>query len=214
MIDEKEVARYLCYGKNIADIKLFDLIKECIAEVEKVAQPKFTYRRFHLKVLGDNTFRIGDMELHSRSLAKNLCNCQEVIFFAATLGHNVDRLLKKYLKTQISKAVVIQATATAVIEDFCDCCQKNIANIVGKEGLYIRPRFSPGYGDLDLSVQSKFLEMLDANRTIGINLSDGNLMIPEKSVTAIIGLSRYEDKYKNTGCKTCNNIDCDYRRSF
>ena len=62
------------------------------------------------------------------------------------------------------------------------------------EGYYVRPRFSPGYGDFSLEVQSAFLEMTDATKLIGITLTDGGIMVPEKSVTAVIGLTKTDKR--------------------
>jgi cobalamin-dependent methionine synthase I len=63
----------------------------------------------------------------------------------------------------------------------------------------LRPRFSPGYGDLSLSVQSDLLNVLDARRNIGLTLSDSLMMIPQKSVTAIVGLKPiHKDKEVET----------------
>ena len=50
-------------------------------------------------------------------------------------------------------------------------------------------RFSPGYGDLPIEVQKDFLPLLDAERRLGITLSESCLMAPSKSVTAIIGVA-------------------------
>ena len=58
------------------------------------------------------------------------------------------------------------------------------------EGKNCKPRFSPGYGDLSITIQKDFLQALNADKTVGLSLSEGNLMIPEKSVTAFIGVSK------------------------
>ena len=55
-------------------------------------------------------------------------------------------------------------------------------------GMSLRPRFSPGYGDLPLAVQREFMTLLDCAHLIGINLNESLLMSPSKSVTAIIGI--------------------------
>ena len=56
------------------------------------------------------------------------------------------------------------------------------------KGMSLRPRFSPGYGDLPLTVQKEFMTLLDCAHLIGINLNESLLMSPSKSVTAIIGM--------------------------
>ncbi len=192
MTDRKEVLRYLGYKGQTPPQDIIDLIEVCVREAEEAAEPKHVMQRMQIQIEGEavyvkntsNTLLI----LRSQSLARNLAGCHEAVFFAATLGLGVDRLLQKYLKIQVSKAVVIQAVAAAMIEDYCDRCQMELAEACAKEGLTVRPRYSPGYGDLALAVQKEFLELLNANKTVGIVLTEGDIMLPEKSVTAIIGL--------------------------
>ena len=71
------------------------------------------------------------------------------------------------------------------------------------EGLFTRPRFSPGYGDLPLDVQSPLLALTDATRRLGVTLSESNLMNPLKSVTAVIGLSDTPQQARIRGCDYC-----------
>lgn len=211
MINKKEMIRYLGYGKTQPDDRVLELIDICAREVEAIAEPRSVSRRFPL-VLEGNDIWAGGQHFHSGKLARNLKDCTEVLFFAATLGNGVDRLLNKYLRLQMSKAVIVQAAAAAAIEDYCDACQKAIREKMAEEGLYVRPRYSPGYGDLDLSVQEAFLQTLNAQKTVGIVLTEGNIMLPEKSVTAVMGLSPVPVSCHRAGCEACAKTDCAYRR--
>ncbi len=50
-------------------------------------------------------------------------------------------------------------------------------------------RFSPGYGDCPLSAQRSIVNsVLNATRLIGLTVTPTSLLIPTKSVTAVIGL--------------------------
>ena len=49
------------------------------------------------------------------------------------------------------------------------------------------PRFSPGYGDWELSAQKDILRVCGGNQ-IGISVSDNFMMSPQKSVSAVFGL--------------------------
>jgi cobalamin-dependent methionine synthase I len=53
-------------------------------------------------------------------------------------------------------------------------------------------RYSPGYGDWNLDVQPEILATLDSGR-IRLTSNISHILIPEKSVTAIIGI---KDKKK------------------
>ncbi len=133
-------------------------------------------------VQGD-TVQIGDTLVNSRDLSKNLSDCNSAIVFAVTLGAGVDRLLRQKSVTGGASHFICDAVASAVAEAAADKC-----NEVFTEGKRCKPRFSAGYGDLPLSFQRDIIRILDAEKTAGITLSDTDLMIPQKSITAIIGI--------------------------
>jgi cobalamin-dependent methionine synthase I len=124
------------------------------------------------------------MTVKSHSLTVNLNKCKKVVVFAATLGIEVDRAIEKYSKILQSKASMYHAVGSALIESFCNYVNDAVTENVRKS----TRRFSPGYGDLPLECQKDILRALDAERKIGIILSDSLLMSPSKSVTAIIGI--------------------------
>ena len=78
---------------------------------------------------------------------------------------------------------------------------------------YLRPRFSPGYGDFSILYQKDVLRMLDAPKKIGLTMTDGYMLTPTKSVTAIIGISNTKEPCHRKGCEECDKSDCVYRRS-
>lgn len=107
---------------------------------------------------------------------------------AATLGSKVDRKILYYEKVNMTKAVILDACATTSIEEYCDFIENEIKKEVVEDELNINWRYSPGYGDLDISIQRNLLKSLDAERTMGLTVSSHNILIPRKSVTAIIGI--------------------------
>ncbi len=210
-ISRKEALRYMGIKSGSADENTELLLDQCIREIESCKSFRYTYRRFPVVIEGEIVY-VGDMKIKSHSLARNLKDCEEVLLFAATLGLDIDRMLNRYIKLNISKAVVFQAAAGAAIESYCNEIQKEIESILVEEGLYVRPRFSPGYGDVSLDVQRDFLHLIASERTVGITLTEGNLMVPEKSVSAFMGLSRIQTYCRHDGCEDCAKKDCLYRR--
>lgn len=212
-IRPSEVLRYLGYRGQKADDATMEQIHECIREMLKVIQPRYCYRRFPLIFLQEDEMEAGGLVLKSHNLATNLKGCGEVIFFAATLGNGVDRLMTRFGRLNITKAAILQAVGAAAMEAYCDQCQKGLEEQLKEEQLYLRPRFSPGYGDLALSVQDRFLKTIDATKRIGIYLSEGDIMLPEKSVSAIMGISSVNSHCHMDGCEACMNKECAYRRN-
>lgn len=208
----KEAVRYLGYGKNAADEKTLALIAGAFAELEHTVSPKSVWRIFDLEQTEDGRNIIGNMEIKSTSLTRNLKNCAKAVLFGATLGTAIDRLIARVSLADMAKAVVFQSCAAVLLEEYCDQKQIAIGQELEKEGLYLRPRFSPGYGDFDISYQRPLMRMLDCAKTIGLTMTESFMMTPMKSVTALIGASPVKERCPVAGCEACGKKDCEYRR--
>lgn len=209
--NEREILRYLGHrGQEIPE-NVEELIKECERELEQAASPRAMWKEYPLTI-EDHVLDMGFLQTRSRSLERNLRDCERVILFAATLGSQVDVLLHRYNMIQMSKAVVMQAASVAMLETFCDEKNQELKNSYEAEGWYLRPRFSPGYGDFPLECQREIAPALEMGKRIGINLTDTLLMMPSKSVTAVIGASRLPRNCTVQGCEVCAKRDCAYRR--
>lgn len=209
----KEAIRYLGYGRHEADEKTRNLIIDAFSELEQAAEKRITYRVFDMTASEDDSIIIGNMQIHSKNLLKNLKGCEQVILLGATLGIKVDLLMKRYSYTDMARVVVLQACAAAMLEEYIDERQMEISKEMEKEGLYLRPRFSPGYGDFSILHQKDILAMTDAAKKIGLTMTDSSMLTPVKSVTALIGLSRKKENCHIKGCEACEKRDCKYRRS-
>ena len=212
-VDRREVYRYLGYRHKEPDPGVREAVEECIAELSESAEPKRYYRVFPLSFAGEHDLRIGDMEIRSRDLAKNLAGCSEACLMAATLGLGPDRLYARASALgKMSRAVILQAAAAAMIESWCDSVNDEVRAGASARGLYTRPRFSPGYGDFGLAYQEELFRILEIPKRIGVTLTAGLLMMPTKSVTAVIGLSGSDGGYCAGGCASCGRTDCAFRR--
>lgn len=209
----KEAVRYLGYGHHAVDDKTRALVQEAFTELEQAAEPRIIYRIFGLQTFEENGVRIGDLEIRSRNLAKNMKGCERAAMLGATLGVKVDFLMKRCSVTGMSKTVVLQACAAAMLEEYLDSWQEEFARVQEKEGYYLRPRFSPGYGDFDIMHQGDILRILESAKKIGLTMTEGSMLAPTKSVTAVIGLSRECILCHRKGCETCDKTDCIYRRN-
>ena len=126
----------------------------------------------------------------SLDIKKNLRNSHSVIFFAATLGVELDRLISKYSVISPATALLIGAVGNERIEALCDCFNDEMRERKALLSESLRPRFSAGYGDLPLEYQKKIFALLDPPMHIGLTLNESYLMSPTKSVTALIGVEK------------------------
>jgi hypothetical protein len=151
------------------------------------------------------TVSFGGISVKSKNLCEHLKDCERAVLLAATLGTEADTLLRRFSVQDMEKAVIAQAVCAAMIEAYCDSVTAEIeSEFAQKEEpcLYPTTRFSPGYGDLDIAHQKDILNLLNCSR-IGLTLTDGFMLIPSKSVTAVIGFSR-EKNQSSEKCERCS----------
>ena len=128
---------------------------------------------------------LGFTKVKSHDLCKNLKGCTEAFVFAVTLGLDAERHLLTLSKTSSSRHFICDAYYSALAEAVCDKAEEII-----KKSLCCKARFSPGYGDLPLEMQRDVLNVLDSVKNAGITLTDSLLMTPQKSITAILGITQ------------------------
>lgn len=132
---------------------------------------------------------------------------------AVTLGQGIDRLLAKSSVSNMADAVIMDACASTAVENVADNFERDLRKELEAEHLYLTDRFSPGYGDLPLAVQKQFCTALDTERRIGLSVSSSMLMIPGKSVTAVLGISESPKLLRKRGCESCSLFrSCIYRK--
>ena len=212
-IPEKEVRRYMGLRGPVDISPDTDaMIKKAINALEKDCSPKHVSRAFPVTVEG-NEVRFADVVIESRSLARNLAGCTQCVLFAATAGPFCDMLVKRASVTSSAYASCCQAAGAAAIEAYCDLINDKIKDEYEAKGLFARLRFSPGYGDLPLENQKDWFRLLDITRNTGIELTGSLLMVPTKSVTAIIGLSPDRLPCVRQGCESCTmSAACTFSR--
>lgn len=192
-IQEKEILRYAGAAK-VPSAEERKLMQICLAEIENKLSYRVCWRVFPIKREAD-ILDLGFAKTDSAGLWKNLDGCESCIVFAATVGLEVDRYIRRYSRISPAKALFFQAIGTERIEALCDTfCAEQAAELQA-EGKGLRPRFSPGYGDLPLSLQKEIFRALDCTMQIGVSLNESLLMSPSKSVTAIMGI-KYIQKVK------------------
>lgn len=76
-------------------------------------------------------------------------------------------------------------------------------NTAEQPQIYVTSRFSPGYGDYPLTEQSRIIGCLDAQRQIGLHVTADSLMIPGKSVTALMGIADHPVTGRLATCNEC-----------
>lgn len=201
--DRREVARYLGYGRNALRPEVASYADACEEELRRAVVPRSLVRRLSVDQLPGES---GDLKRH-------LLHCREAVVYAVTLGAETDRLLRRWSAQTMVKAAVGQAVCAVWLDELCASLSDGLSRELAP-GEYLTAPYSPGYGDWSLSVQRPLLELLDAHRRIGLALTEGGMLVPEKSITAVVGISDREEESCRQKCMLCGRTKCPFRAAF
>ncbi len=204
----KEAYRFLGYKKIFEDKIVDGKMERCYQIIKEASMPKCSAEIVDIEV-GEDTVSFLGIVVKSKNLSKNLRGCKRAVVFAATLGPNVDMVIRRFSKVDMVMSVIADALGSAMIEQYCD----EICTYYKNKGLNLRPRFSPGYGDFDIRHQKDFMNILMCHKKIGLTLTDSFMLTPTKSVTAMMGISDTDETCIIKGCEECEKTDCEFRRS-
>lgn len=213
-INTGEVLRYLGYNGQSLDKQIKENIKEAKELVKNSISLRYMTRRYKIERVEEGILLKGtNFILTGEHIENHLKLCDECILMAVTLGNDFERLIRLYERKSLTKSIIIDSCGTTAIEEACDLLEFSIKKDIEKEDKFITTRYSPGYGDLSIEIQKDFISLLNCQREIGLTCSENNILIPRKSVTAIIGISKENIKKQVKKCAVClKNKDCLYRR--
>lgn len=208
----QEAARYMGV-RGEPDTKVYELLRKAEELVIASLSPKFVYRETTAEITADGV-KLGCMDeiLTGRDAAAHLKGCDRAVLLAVTLSSEADKLIRQYSVRDMSLSLALDCVCSAAVEQVCDRAEEEIFSRI--DAPYRTWRFSPGYGDLPLDVQGSFLKALNAQRRIGLTATENSLLIPSKSVTAVIGISGSPVNKGSKGCGVCSMREsCAFRQS-
>lgn len=216
MRDEKErtlkaAARYLGL-KGPVPPEVAALLERAYESMREAATPRHVLRRCPVNVdSAQGLLSFGSLPpARSRNLCSLLEGCQEGYGLLCTLGMGIDMLIRRLAVTEKGLSAAVGACASAYIDVYIDGVLEEQARQLAGCGVYLTPRFSPGYGDAPLSMQRDLLPFLEA-RKLQVSLTESLLMLPEKSVSAVMGITAQPSRRCQSHCEICAKVDCPFR---
>jgi 5-methyltetrahydrofolate--homocysteine methyltransferase len=204
--------RYLGYKGSLPGDNIQKIIDECEAELLSAIEPRYIYHAFDIVRRTEKLLLDGcNISLDGKDIKNHLDGCDRAVLFCSTLSAGADRLIRTAQLEDMTRAVIINSLASVAIEQVCDFAESEIRKEYPES--FMTWRFSPGYGDFPIEIQGDFLNVLNAPKRIGLTATESSILIPKKSVTAIIGLSDKPIEQKKRGCQTCNLREtCNFRK--
>jgi len=150
----------------------------------------------------------------SRELSEEcFFNDEKVAFCICTIGKSLEKQVERLTnRGELTRAVILDAIGSVAAESAAEHLNQVIADEAKKKKLYSSNRFSPGYGGWKLEAQRFIFDLLPAEK-IGVRLNRSFMMIPRKSISFAINLSRnpFRDKGSTT-CEICGLKKCRYKK--
>jgi hypothetical protein len=214
-IGRNNVCRYLGYRDDVEpSARIASLLDEYMETARNIIEPSCSYVIKDVKVIaGSRVFVGGPVIFESEAIAKLLEKCDKVAIFVLTIGKRFDEMTRWLADSGlIVEAYVLDAVGSSMTEGLADSVQARIRDIAYAHGLRISRRFCPGYCDWDISQQGMVFRAMNGEHP-GVFLTEDYLMVPEKSMSGIIGMGSYNsgvDSY--SPCTTCDKRSCPGRR--
>lgn len=209
-INIDEAVRYMGY-RSEPDKRHLEMIKDLASLLEEQLKPAWVYRVFGLEFRKDGVALKGTkILLRGKDIRRHLADCDSAVLLCATASSKADELIRQKEQEDIAFGFMTDCLASAAAEAICNELEKEIARQISTK--FFTWRFSPGYGDLPLDVQPQILDVLAAGKRAGVTCTPSMMLVPSKSVTAIIGLSDMPIDKGRRGCAVCNySGDCQFR---
>ena len=166
------------------------LIEESFQTAKKLIKPKAAVVFSDIYINGNSIVFDNSFKINSSYAAKLFEGCFKAYGIAVTIGADIEKKRNDLIvKKETLQGFLLDAAGSAAAEEIIKTVNEQIKSFEETHNNITTKRFSPGYGDWELESQKEFLGWIGASE-IGISLSPSCLMIPEKSVSAVIGVKK------------------------
>jgi cobalamin-dependent methionine synthase I len=183
-------------NKTVLNDEQKDFLEESIKKGLSLCHARGIYGRYKIESNNGKIIILENKQFfESESLCKLLENSSEVALMAATVGSEVvDEAARQLKEGDSALGIIIDATASQTADAAVAWIMEFVSKAVRSEGKMVtKHRFSPGFKDLQMSSQKLIYDTLELSK-LGLHLTDRFMLIPEKSVIAILGITDLDTK--------------------
>jgi hypothetical protein len=214
-IDTQQVLKSIGYhGECVPSARTMSLVDEYLENFHDLVEPSYSYVIRDVEwVQGPISFIRDEIIFKSQVIARLLEQCQQVVVFALTIGNRLEEMVKQLAEDRlILQATVLDAIGSSAVEKVAESFETSIREMASVQGFSASWRFSPGYCDWNIGQQRMLFWALNGE-IADIRLTKTCLMIPQKSISGIIGIGPGNGTLENYNpCRTCKERHCPGRR--
>lgn len=202
-LNKNEALRYMGQADADCGHRLSLVMEQCENKILSVIRPRYLYKCFDIEEIEEG-IRVQNTSLilKGNDIKKHLKGCTKAVLLCATLSGGTDRVIRVAELKDMLEALALDCLASTAVEQLCDKVEFKIREDFPEYEMTWR--YGIGYGDLPISLQKEFLNVLNAPKLIGLNTTESFILTPRKSVTAVIGLSKDKIEPAKRGCAVCN----------
>ncbi len=212
--------------------RLVDLAAQALEIGRPLLQPVVAYRLWKLKAVQHERLLLSDngvqAALSGKALARLLASSRQVVLLLGTIGSALETHVSILLPANPPLGLALDAVGSAAVQSLLEAACAQIGRDAGQRGWQATVPLSPGMEGWPAGPgQAQVFAALDAplpddpaglplTAQVGVSLNESGMMVPLKSLTAVIGLG---PEVESTGrvcdyCsirQTCRYQDTEYR---
>jgi hypothetical protein len=212
-ISREDVFRLLGRRNKTARGRTAKRLNGFVSRARSLIEPKVLYSTRKIAGADKGTVTLeGGISLKSGKLSKTLGNCDAATVFLATIGTEIDSIIKELSsENKLSDAYIYDAIGSVAVEGAVNDFQNRMDVALSDTRNSTTVRFSPGYCDWSIKEQTKIFDLLDGEAA-GVSLSPNFIMNPRKSVTGVFGINPGPAEARPNPCTLCSKESCIARR--
>lgn len=214
-IDEEQVLRRQGYRGELKALQseLKDIMMQEIEEARNLFDPRAVYTELVVvETLGDEIRLSNDLVIRAGSALKFWIGLEYLAVALCTIGSELeDRVGDLFSQDEYPSALMLDSIGSVAADSVADQINYLICDKAARAGMMAGPRLSPGYGTWELKEQAELFSLLPA-QSIGIQLTESYIMIPEKSVSFCVGMGhKLSTRAASYRCRHCGQPHCQHR---
>lgn len=165
------------------------------------------------KVTVDDSFiKVGDVKFNcGKTIASQFTGSEIMCAVVATVGNDITCISNELITSgNMLEGYIVDVIGSLIAENSADYIEQKLSLNVSTDELSITNRLSPGYCGWDVSEQHKLFSMLPED-FCGVSLNESALMVPIKSVSAMVGIGKHIIKGLYP-CSLCTMDKCYMRK--
>ena len=212
-ISENHILELLGYDADNVPEPVLETIIFLLDRIPEKISLQSGYKIFNprkVKLNGDSFFIDNRLFSCGKIIYSSLRNSETIAFLISSLGEEVELWSKHFMdNNEMLKGYLIDKIASELVEQLADKTELMLEDELKEIELEATNRYSPGYCGWSVADQQNLFSLLPP-KFCGVSVNDNSMMIPIKSVSAVIGVGKNVEK-KNYECSICE-IDFCYKR--